>query len=149
MLRMTLFLFSVTASAATFSVIYTLPGGPAANGAPVMDAAGNLYGAYLDSIFRLAPPAEAGGQWSFTVLYSFPDNGYYVAGPLTLDASGNIYGATFEPNGAAGTLFELIPPSAPGGGWTETVLHTFSGGADGGYPNGGMVFDGAGALYGT
>ena len=40
-----------------------------------------------------------------------------------------------------------MTPSA-GGKWKYTVLHRFTG-ADGGYPGGGVVFDGKGSLYGT
>lgn len=44
-----------------------------------------------------------------------------------------------------GTVFELTPS---GSGWTESALHIFTDGADGGYPTG-LVFDRAGNLYGT
>ena len=43
-------------------------------------------------------------------------------------------------------MFELTP--AGGGGWTERVLHTF-GGSGRDFPYGGLIFDGAGNLYGT
>ncbi len=47
-----------------------------------------------------------------------------------------------------GTVFELSPTQ--GGGWTEAVLHSFNNnGVDGYYPNGGLIFDAAGNLYGT
>jgi hypothetical protein len=37
-----------------------------------------------------------------------------------------------------------------GGGWKETVLHVFTGGVDGGGPNGGnLILDAAGNVYGT
>jgi uncharacterized repeat protein (TIGR03803 family) len=42
----------------------------------------------------------------------------------------------------------LTNPEAPAG-WTETILYTFSGGSDGSQPWGGLIFDGAGNLYGT
>jgi uncharacterized repeat protein (TIGR03803 family) len=44
-------------------------------------------------------------------------------------------------------VYELSP--AGGGTWTETILHYFSSGTDGVYPEAGMIFDGAGNLYGT
>ena len=46
-----------------------------------------------------------------------------------------------------GTVFELSPRE--GGGWTETVLHSFGNGADGQIPNASLIFDAAGNLYGT
>ena len=45
-----------------------------------------------------------------------------------------------------GTVFELTPTK--GGGWTETVLHSFDG-TDGVSPSAGLIFDAAGNLYGT
>jgi uncharacterized repeat protein (TIGR03803 family) len=44
-------------------------------------------------------------------------------------------------------LFELTPSS--GGTWSETVLYSFTGGTDGSDPNGGVIFDASGNLYGT
>jgi len=43
----------------------------------------------------------------------------------------------------------LTPPTSPGGSWTENVLYAFTGGADGGQPNEGVVRDARGNLYGT
>jgi uncharacterized repeat protein (TIGR03803 family) len=73
-----------------------------------------------------------------------------VAGGLfqgvTFDAQGNLYSVT---NGGgdhnAGSIFQLSPDSL---GWTLTTLHSFSG-DDGATPNGGLIFDSAGNLYGT
>jgi uncharacterized repeat protein (TIGR03803 family) len=42
----------------------------------------------------------------------------------------------------------LMPPARKGAAWTETVLHEFSG-KDGSGPAGDLIFDAAGALYGT
>ena len=97
-----------------------------------------------------AQKATAGGAWTEKVLHNFNHNGtdgyWPIASPI-LDAAGNLYGTTFQ-GGAydLGTVFELTPT---GGGWTETVLHTFSGYTDGGSPWAGLVFDTAGNLYGT
>ena len=35
------------------------------------------------------------------------------------------------------------------GEWTEFLLHNFGNGLDGQYPQAGLIFDGAGNLYGT
>src|SRR5258708_18579777 len=82
-------------------------------------------------------------------LYTFSgaDGSNPIAG-LTMDAAGNLYGTT--PGGGAyrdGEVFELSPNVS--GGWTETVLHSFTG-ADGADPYyGGVIFNAAGNLYGT
>jgi len=47
------------------------------------------------------------------------------------------------------TVFELSPPSQPGGSWTEQVVWSFGGVNDGRTPNGDLVIDAAGNLYGT
>jgi hypothetical protein len=84
------------------------------------------------------------------VLYSFTggaDGGLPLAG-LIFDAGGNLYGTTWE--GGTYTndvVFEL--KSNPDGTFTESVVHTFTGGADGALPGAGLVFDATGNLYGT
>ena len=116
------------------------------------DAAGNLYGATSDGgaaslgvIFKL----DSSGKE--TLLHSFagaPDGAYPMAG-LVQDAAGNFYGTTWRggsgacPYGGCGTVFKLDPAGR------ETVLYSFSGGADGGYPYSNLIRDEAGDLYGT
>jgi hypothetical protein len=46
-------------------------------------------------------------------------------------------------------LFELAPPAAPGGNWSEILLHSFTGAPDGDTPNAGVIIGQNGALYGT
>jgi hypothetical protein len=46
-------------------------------------------------------------------------------------------------------IFELSPPKTKGGKWTEKVLHAFASGTDGADPNGGLVLDRKGSVYGT
>jgi uncharacterized repeat protein (TIGR03803 family) len=79
----------------------------------------------------------------FKILHTVP--GGLFSG-LTFDAKGNLYGVTGAGgNDNRGTIFELTPGSQ---GWTLTTLHSFNG-QDGGSPNGGLIFDAAGNLFGT
>jgi len=85
-----------------------------------------------------------------TTLHSFAAQGHGAApqGGLIPDAAGNLYGVSAT-GGAYnyGTVFELLPNQH--GGWDEKILYTFKGGSDGIYPEGQLVFDAAGNLYGT
>ena len=93
--------------------------------------------------------AGAWGQDTETVLFNFPGGASGEAPQgLIADASGNLYGVT-QAGGANGfgTVFELSQVS--GGGWNETVLYSFVGGAGGQQPQSKLVFDAAGNLYGT
>jgi uncharacterized repeat protein (TIGR03803 family) len=92
----------------------------------------------------------AWAQSAYKTLYRFKGgkDGNGPAAGLIFDSAGNMYGTT-QNGGAykAGTVFELSPGS--GGGWTESVLYSFMGGADGAVPTGSLIFDTSGNLYGT
>ena len=81
-----------------------------------------------------------------TVLYSFTggaDGGYPDAGVIR-DSAGNLYGTTSGGGASgAGVVFKVDTSG------NETVLYTFTGGADGGNPYAGVIRDPAGNLYGT
>ena len=82
------------------------------------------------------------------VLYSFTSADYIPAGVI-FDNQGNLYGVATGAYGRTyGRVFELSPSA---NGWTETVLYTFKGGADGYGPSEteSLAFDAAGNLYGT
>lgn len=127
----------------------------------IFDSGGNLYGTTVGggpngdgAVFKLTP--KGGGNWSEEILHSFTYGTIDGVGPqagLVLDAAGNLYGTTTAggiPNSnGAGVVFELSPTAS--GPWTEKILHTFYdvNGSDGYYPLAGVVFDGAGNLYGT
>jgi uncharacterized repeat protein (TIGR03803 family) len=113
----------------------------------------HLYGTTLfggssneGTVFRL------GKDGAETVLHSFikgPDA--EPAASVILDPQGNIYGTTrgsytvlhCKDHGGCGSVFKL---DASG---NETVLHIFSGGADGSVPQAGLIRDKIGNLYGT
>jgi uncharacterized repeat protein (TIGR03803 family) len=73
----------------------------------------------------------------------------------TTSAAGSAASATACPGsyfvfGGCGIVFELTPPTTPGGAWTETILHSFSGqGGDGAIPLGALALSSSGVLYGT
>ncbi len=147
-------------------------------GGLIVDAKGSLYGttayggngpcvllgtkAGCGIVYELSPPARKGGQWTYQSLYNFQggNDGYVPSGNLVFDNQGNIYGATqfgggkgtacnIIYGGQCGTVFKLSPPKQKGGKWTEKILHSFAGGTDGASPNGGLIFDKQGAVYGT
>jgi uncharacterized repeat protein (TIGR03803 family) len=121
------------------------------------DSAGNLYGVTTNGIkhpqggtvYRLSPTAS--GPWTHTVLWDFSggvDGQFLTDRKLLLDSAGNVYGvATAGGTYGGGVVFKLTP--AASGPWTKTVLYTFVGTADGAAPNGGLVSDSQGNLYGT
>jgi len=68
------------------------------------------------------------------------------ASGLAAGSGGVLYG-TSSPGGPA-TVFSLTPPASASGSWTETVLYTFAGAAEGTTLNP-AVTGGDGILYGT
>jgi uncharacterized repeat protein (TIGR03803 family) len=134
----------------------------------ILDSLGNLYGTTptggtggckfgkevtgCGTLFELSP--AAGGSWTETILYSFQDSttdGQYpqAGAGLVMDASGNIFGTTGL-GGAHnnGTVFKFSPGA--GGGWTESILHSFdANGIDGAGPAGNVILDSAGNIYGV
>jgi uncharacterized repeat protein (TIGR03803 family) len=131
-------------------VLYAFTG-EADGGSPeagvIRDSAGNLYGtatsgdlANVGVVYKIDAPGHE------TVLYSFPfgTDGANPQGGVIRDAASNFYGTTYYggTNGA-GTVYKLGPTGQ------ETVLHDFSGLADGAYPQSSLILDSAGNLYGT
>jgi uncharacterized repeat protein (TIGR03803 family) len=120
----------------------------------ILGTDGNFYGTTqaggahqgLGTVFKITP---AGVE---TVLYSFgatsTDGAIPVAG-LLLGVDGNFYGTTSAGgvNGVvavtSGTVFKVSPTGV------ETVLHSFGTGTDGAEPEGALIQDADGNLYGT
>ena len=97
------------------------------------------------TMLALAVPllSTAWAKPQFKILHGVPGG---LFGGVTLDTKGNLYGGTSGGgNNNHGTIFELTSGAH---GWTLTTLHSFDG-SDGGTPNGGLIFDAAGNLYGT
>jgi uncharacterized repeat protein (TIGR03803 family) len=137
--------------------------GDGPEGGLIFDAAGNLYGTTYSGgseqsrgncqfgcgiAFELSPAADGG--WTERILHNFggAGDGGTPKASLIFDAAGNLYGTTYA-GGAfgIGTAFELSPQS--GGGWTESILHSFGNGEDGSALFAGVTFDVSGNLYGT
>ena len=91
-----------------------------------------------------------------SVIHSFtgsPD-GKIPSTAMISDSSGNFYGGTINGGtglcmAGCGTIFELSPVS--GGGWTESIIYSFQGGAvgDGQFPAGALTSDASGNIYGV
>jgi hypothetical protein len=128
------------------TVLYRFQGG--ADGANpfsqlALDATGALYGSTLyggtgactdffsndigcGTVYKLMPPTAGQAAWAKTTLHSF-----------TLGA---VVGC--------GVIYRLTPPGRGQTTWAESILHNFTG-PDGAFPQGGLLIDAAGALYGT
>jgi uncharacterized repeat protein (TIGR03803 family) len=136
--------------------------GAVPGGGVILDAQGNLYGTTggggsagsdcgslgCGTVFELTPGMN--GTWTERVLHSFNGkDGYDPFSPLVFDKTGNLYGTTSSDgryNG--GTAFELI--KGENGTWKTKVLHNFhDNGPDGSAPQGALILDAAGNLYGT
>jgi uncharacterized repeat protein (TIGR03803 family) len=138
-------------------VLYSFTGGSDGGGPVgglVFGAAGNLYGATIGGgasghgvVFELTPNSD--GSWAENVIHSFTgkDGSYPDHGSLIFDTTGSLYGTTAHGADGYGVVFKLTPNTD--GTWTETVLHRFTGGSDGGSPESTLIFDQSGNLYGT
>ena len=86
---------------------------------------------------------------TYQVIYDFT-GGAGGSGPvagLTMDQAGNIYGTTSA--GGPGFYGDVFKLTRKGSGWVFNSLHNFTGRSDGCRPFSGLIFDGAGNLYGT
>jgi len=155
-------------TANNLTVLYTFGFSDGAYPASVLllDQAGNLYGTTEGGgnsacgfdgcgvLFELSPKQD--GSWTETMLYAFcsvsgcADGEKPVSGPVVRDSAGNIYGTTIDGgtsrncNGVGcGDVFKIDTSGK------ESVLYSFTNGADGGFPFAGLITDRAGNLYGT
>jgi uncharacterized repeat protein (TIGR03803 family) len=135
-------------------------------GGVIIGPDGSLYGTTFEggqydagTVYRLQPsPAACKSAicpWEETVLYSFcpqrpncADGGGPADGNLVFDQAGNLYGTTSGGgDDEAGVVFKLTPAD---GYWTESVIYSFPPSCDSGCgPQGGLIFDHQGNLYGT
>ena len=122
----------------------------------ISDTSGKLYGTtYYGGYGVVFELVQKGVRWEEWVLYRFagiPHDGAEPSSGVTLDSSGNLYGTTAIGggtgcNGGCGTVYKLTRGAK--GRWRERLLHTFGKGQNGNAPDGGVVVDKAGNLYGT
>jgi uncharacterized repeat protein (TIGR03803 family) len=146
----------------TERVLYSFQGQRSSDGAApsglIADSAGALYGTTqgggggcnCGTVFKLTP---SGSTYTETILYVFRggSDGRDPIDQLLADASGALYGVTFQGGGSTacamgcGTVFKLTPTRS---GYSERVIHAFKG-TDGAQPTDGVVADARGSLYGT
>jgi uncharacterized repeat protein (TIGR03803 family) len=156
----TVYQLTPSGSGWTEKVIYVFQGsndGAYPSAGVVLDPDGNVYGTTQlkgaddgGTVFELMP---SNGNWMFSVLYSPIQGGWSPVGTLARSSNGTLYGTFFFgglPDSCGGegcgNVFQLAPSN---GGWGYTSLYEFTGGEDGGNPEGGLILDSAGNLYGT
>jgi uncharacterized repeat protein (TIGR03803 family) len=133
------------------TVLYTFTGGDDGgnpDGPLVRDTEGNLYGiAQGGGTFGNGVVFKVDGSGKETALHAFAGgaDGEIPTPGLMRDAAGNLYGTTlFGGTLGNGVIFKVSPTGK------ETIVHTFSGGPDGGLPAYvTLISDSAGNLYGT
>jgi hypothetical protein len=128
----------------------------------VFDGTGNLYGTTTSggrntcisncgTVLKLT--LDSRGFWRESVLYNFkPGNtGNYPSSSVLLGRAGALYGSAGGGGighcaAGCGVVYKLAP--GHDGKWKYTVLHRFTG-PDGAIPDGGLILDSQGNLYGT
>jgi hypothetical protein len=137
------------------------------NGTATFGLCGAQENQSCDTIFRLAHPPAGKTDYTYSLLYRFasPTKGFEPAGGLIMNKSGSLFGAAKaggntncqssftnqQGTRGCGAIYKLAPPARGKTAWTYSVLHLFTGGADGGLPAAALIADpdGSGALYGT
>jgi uncharacterized repeat protein (TIGR03803 family) len=139
------------------------------SGPLAIDANGELYGVFSahasvtsscndsanEYVFQLAPSKSNPNVWVRTYMHTFTSGnlagGYELTAPLTVDAGGNVYGTTLSGGSSnTGTAFVLQPRPGVSGKWKYSEVFDFPGTPKtGAFPNGGLVFDAAGNIYGS
>jgi uncharacterized repeat protein (TIGR03803 family) len=166
---------TLSAQTETFSVLHTFTGGTDGAqpyGGLTVGGTETFYGTASQGgipgscsgfgcgvAFKLS---HSGSGWTLSPLHEFtgsPNDGLRPMGNLTIGPNGALYGVTYDGgNGSCpygcGTVFELRPPATECRTaicyWNETVLYSFQGGAnDGENPDGDLIFDQAGNIYGA
>ena len=109
-----------------------------------------MYGCGTVFNLKLPPTAckSALCPWSESIAYQFPDGEMHGVWPLSaviFDQSGNMFGTAIG-NNLPGIAFELMPS---GSGWIQSVICKFADLSTGTQPEGDLIRDRAGNLYGV
>jgi uncharacterized repeat protein (TIGR03803 family) len=127
--------------------------------AVILDASGNLFGETnmggtsklcgggCGTVYELQ---RTSGGWKEHILHDFGtgnDDMGFPGGPLLRDKTGNLYGTAGGGTHAHGAVYRLT--RLPDGHWKAAIQHSFTGGANGDGPSGGVAMDKSGNLYGT
>jgi len=114
------------------------------------------YSPIAYSIFKLSPTESETGAWSRQTLHNFGGiDGGSPASSVLAGANGTLYETTRTGgNYDYGTVIQLVPPTHSNPKWDEHVLYSFGSLSDptfpdGIIPNGPVIGDSAGAIYGT
>ncbi len=156
----------------TFNPLYSFAGSPDDGNSPIASMVfgpnGTLYGVTsgggpigFGTAFNVTPPARICSRvlcpWDETVIHEFPDpmgvDGFFPTGSPLFDQAGDIYGTTMDgPHGdtcggnGCGVVYKLTQSQ---GSWTESIVYNFNPAPDSNLPQGGLIFDSSGDLYGT
>ena len=114
---------------------------------------GKIYASTYNTVIQLSPPVATNSTlWNARVL-SYVSG--IINGQLAEGSKGTIYGTTYNGGRGFGTVFSLTPPAvSPPKGWAPLwqyhLLHSFTGGSDGQYPEVGVTVGSlTGNVYGT
>ena len=132
------------------------PDGYSPRGGLIVDATGTLYGTTAfggistcryggcGTVFKSAPE---GSGYRKTTLYNFQGGDADGDGPygtLVADKTGAMYGAV---GATFGMIFKLAPTGSSA--YSERIIYLFRGLGDGAAPNGDLILDDNGDIYGT
>jgi hypothetical protein len=148
---------------ASEKILYSFTGstdGSSPQSGLAIDSEGNLFGTTAGggsgascpcgTVFELSPGLN--GTWTESVIHSFDNGPTDANNPFSqpvFDSKGNLFGtALFGGANFQGGVYELSPQA--NGIWSETLVYSFTGGADGGSPySSRLTLDTAGSIYGT
>lgn len=142
----TVFELSPSSDGWSESTLYNFHG--ATEGKPysglTIDGAGDLYGTTPQVVYELA---NSGSGWTESTIGSLLNSHLGESYGALLLRNGVFYGASVDGGHySEGAVYSLTPSSK---GYTLSVIYSFMSKKDGDGPEGGLVADGAGNLYGT